>query len=266
MDVKIGLTILVLFAAVVGNTSAVGLQPSPLHDAMQRSLAAERWQFDLSSGLQKGEEFGEVAGRTPAETGRKSVLKAALFSALVPGGGQYYLDRHRTARYYFAAEAATWIGYIAFRTYGNWRKTDYIDFAAVYADAQLAGKSEDFLSWVGFYSNIREFNNLGRAFDPERPYLWDTPANHWEWQTDQDRQTYRDLRNRSKEAYRKSDFMIGAAIVNRIVSVIDAVRSAIRMNRRIGDSETFSLQERCLKLRFDPLASRQLSLTVYPGF
>lgn len=263
---KIGLLTLVLIVAAVGNISAVSLQQSPLHDAMRKSLAAERWQIDLSSGLQRGDEFGDAPGSTPVETGRKSVLKAALFSALVPGGGQYYLDRRRTARYYFAVEAATWIGYIAFRTYGNWRTTDYIDFAAVHAHAQLAGKSEDFLSWVGFYSSIREFNNLGRAFDPERPYLWDTPANHWEWQTDQERQTYRDLRNRSKEAYRKSDFMIGAAIVNRVISVIDAVRSAIRMNRRIGDSETFSQQDRSLKFRVDPLASRQLSLTVYPGF
>ena len=57
--------------------------------------------------------------------------------------------------------AMTWIGYFSFRTYGNWRRDDYVNYAAVHANARLEGKSDEFLSWVGFYENIRDFNNLG---------------------------------------------------------------------------------------------------------
>ena len=61
--------------------------------------------------------------------------------------------------------------------------------------------------------------------------------------------------------------MLGVAIVDRIVSIVDAVRSAGRINRRLGTNE-FSLgEDRSLKLSVNPFSSRQqVCLTLYPGF
>ena len=58
----------------------------------------------------------------------------------------------------------------------------------------------------------------------------------------------------------------GAAVIDRIISIIDAVRSASRMGREI-ESDEFSMEPGG-KLRFtvDPLASRQLCVTFCPGF
>jgi len=246
-----------------GSAAAVGLKHSPVHRAVQTSIASDSWRADQTF-LASDNEFG-----TPSDqgaSGRKSVFRAGLYSALIPGAGQYYLGNRRTARYFFAAEALTWIGYISFRSYGNWRRDDYINYAAVYAGAQLEGKSDEFLSWVGFYNSIRDFNNLGRAYDPERPYLPNSPENYWEWQSDEERQTFRDLRNSSKEAYRRSEFMIGLAIVDRVVSVVEAVRSASRINRRIGSLGSNTETERGIRLSVDPWStSRQVCVTVYPG-
>ncbi len=271
--VKQILMVLILVAALTGVVSAVELADTPVHEAMRVAIAGVDVPTSNVWADKSGDEFGDdqkigkPADKMATEgKGGKSVLKAGLLSALVPGGGQYYLGRRRTAKFFFAAEAATWVAYVSFHTYGNWKKADYIGYAAEHAHAQLAGKSENFLNWVGFYDNLREFNTMGRVSDPDRPYLENTPTNHWEWQSESERRMYRDLRNGSKESYRRADFMIVAAVVDRIISIVDAVRSASRMSREIEGDE-FSMQSnRRFKFAVDPLASRQVCLTVYPGF
>ena len=223
-------------------------------------------QTSVSSYASAGSDGFVTPRQEVVSSGRKSVFKAVLYSALIPGGGQFYLGQRRTARYFFTAEALTWVGYLSYHMNGDWRKNDYIEYAATHANAQLEGKSDDFITWVGFYNNIREFNSLGRAYDNGRPYLEDTPDNHWEWQSAKDRRTFRDLRNRSREAYRRSDFMIGVAIIDRVISIIDAVRCTGKINRRIGSGD-LSAANGAFEFSFDPLSSRhQLCLKFYPGF
>ena len=167
--------------------------------------------------------------------GRRSSVKAALYSVLLPGMGQYYCGQRKTARYFWAAEAASWLGLIAFRTYGGWKEDDYIQFGRDKADVQLEGKPDWFVDYVSFYDNIDQYNQFGRAIDRERPYLENISANYWFWDSRSDKNTFRELKNRSREAYRRSDFMIGAMILNRMVSAIHAVRIAGRTGKRLDD-------------------------------
>ena len=259
------LYLLVLALLVTGGAKAVTLKESPVQDAMRASIHQTRAASPTEVGFAL-DDFGPDEALESSSAGKKSVFRAALFSALVPGAGHYYLGRKRTARYFFAAEALTWIGYFSFRTYGNWKKDDYINYAAVYANAQLEGKSDEHINYVGFYENIREFNSFGRAYDPDRAYLPDTPENHWEWQSPSTRQGFRDLRNRSKEAYRRSDFMIGLAVIDRVIAIIDAVRTVGRVNRAIGDEQFGEHRGRSLKFAVNPFSTRrQVSLTLYTG-
>ncbi len=240
----------------------VELAKTPVQDAMQHSVALQSRQTDSDWGgtddsWQKDAELRE------STTGRKSLLKVGLLSALVPGGGQWYLGQRRKARYFFAAEAMTWIGYAAFRTYGNWKKDDYIRFAALHANADLEGKSDEFADFVGFYEDIDEYNTLGRAWDPDRPFLPDTPENHWRWQNSDDRSTYRDIKNRSRGFYRRSDFMVGVAIIDRLISIIDAVRAAHKANREFTIAPV-GKNGPAFKLSVHPFRScNQVCLTFY---
>jgi hypothetical protein len=250
-------SIVCIFLLCSAGECASGWVTASVETLMDRSLAADTWSSSDSS----------VSTRKPAvSTGHRSLVKAGLLSALVPGCGQYYNGRRQKARYFLAAEALAWIGFASFHSYGDWRKDDFIRFAAVRANAKLQGKSDEFADIVGFYDDIDQYNSLGRAFDPERPYLQDTPDNHWRWQSDGDRQEYRDLKNRSRESYRRSEFMIGLAVINRIVSVIDAVRDAARANRRIDPG--FSIERQSgVKLTVDPWSlRRQVCLTLYSDF
>jgi len=258
------------FAAVVmlspSWTGAVELKPTPVQDAMQISLHSGGWsdEFDDPTRTAVPKSTTTDADTQPR---RKSTLKAALLSALIPGAGEYYLGNKKKARYFFAAEALTWVGYFSFKIYGNWKEDDYVRFAAQNANARLDGKNDEFRDLVGFYTSIDEYNTFGRVFDPERAYLSDIPDNHWRWQSEEDQETYRHLKNRAREADRRSEFMIGVAIVDRIISVIDAIRDGQRLNKQFS-TESFATRGRSdMKLRINPFASKtQVSLTFYTDF
>jgi len=255
-------TILVI-ALTAACAGAVELKPTPVQDAFFAGLSSDEWK---QAPQTKGTADEETSEQPAPVVGRKSVLKAGLLSALIPGAGEYYLGRKGKARAFFAAEALTWIGYLSFRMYGNWKEDDYIRFAATNGGAQLEGKDDFFVDMMAFYSDIDEYNSLGRVSDPDRPYFPDTPEYHWRWQSDSDQSTFRDLKNSSREAYRRSDFMIGVAIVARVISVIDAVRDAIRMNRRV-DAGFSQSDQRPIEFDIDPFSSRrQVSLTLYTPF
>lgn len=262
-----------------GNLWAIDLTESRIHSTMDRVMASSRYSPGAvnasgSETFDDDEWPGTSAGKPSApsavdefeEEGKKSVFKAAALSALVPGGGQYYVGNKRTAYYFFAAEALTWAGFASFTIYSNWKENDYILHASVHANARLDGKSDEFVDLVGFYSDIHEYNSLARAFDPERPYLMDTPENHWSWDSEDSRREYRHLKNRSREASRRAEFMIGVAVVDRIISIIDAVRATRKHNRQMPSefSQDHSIQ---YKFGVHPYSTtRQFSFTVYPGF
>ena len=257
--------ILITFTVTAASVMGIELKNSPVHEAIQADIMASSVSAS-SLTMKPDDEFGGGGGTTGV-SGKKSVVKAAVYSALLPGAGQFYMGNKKTAGYFFTAEALTWLGYLAFRTYGDWREEDYINYAAEHANAQLDGKSDDFIDLVGFYSSIRDYNAYGRAYDPERPYLHDTPENHWEWQSNGEQRAFRNLKNRSREADRRSDFMFGVAIVNRLISVVDAVRSVSRHNRRLGSEFGSTDAPGTFHFAVDPSHStRQISLTVYPGF
>ncbi len=197
---------------------------------------------------------------------KKSMWKAAALSLAIPGAGQFYLGKRDKAKIYVAVETAAWAGFIGFKVYSHWKKNDLIKYAREHAGADLAGRNDEFLDLVGFYVSTREYNALGRVSDPERPYFDESPANYWEWQTGKERAVYRDLKNGSREANRRAEFMVGLAVVNRILSTIDAIRDARRMERSLDDSFSQAKQKRVL-LAFDPYDSqRQLKLTILTGW
>ena len=219
---------------------------------------------DEFDGLNQDDIRGDEKAPEVTYNRRVSTGKAALYSALVPGLGEYYIGHKTKAKYFFAAEALTWIGYFSFRTYGSWKEDDMIRFASEKANANLEGKDEFFQDMLGFYIDIDQYNTLGRVSDPERPYLEDTPENHWYWQSTDDQNAYRDIKNSARDAYRRSDFMIGVAVVNRIISIIDAVRDAKRTNSRIGE---FSVEgQRKFKFSVTPFKSQQFSFIMYTPF
>ena len=257
----------ILFVAAVvslgvQNAFSFELEDTPIQTELKnRILFADEWNIDSKNAVGKEEKSNSVIG-----SDKKSLGKAILYSALLPGMGEFYVGNKTKAKVFFTAEAMTWIGYAAFHIYGDWKKDDMIRYAADKAGAQLDGKDDQFLDYVGFYDSREDFNSLGRVTDPERPYLYDTPENYWQWTNDADRNSFKEMKNSSREAFRRRDFMIVAAVANRIISVIDAVRDVKKANRRVATNIT-DKDERTYKFSIDPMSyNRQVSITFYPSF
>jgi len=245
-----------------GSVCSIELQPTPLQNQFKQNLAlmdSDEFKDLNQNDIQGNDKAPEVTYNKRVSTG-----KAVLYSVLLPGLGEYYIGHKTKAKYFFAAEALTWVGYISLRTYGGWKTDDMIRFASEKANANLEGKDDFFQDMLGFYINIDQYNTLGRVSDPERPYLEDTPENHWYWSSTDDQEAYRNLKNSARDAYRRSDFLIGVAVLNRIISVIDSVRDAKRANNKIGG---FSVEEqRKFEFSVTPFKKQQVSITMFTPF
>lgn len=163
---------------------------------------------------------------------KKSKFVALGLSLLLPGAGQYYTNSKTKMIIFGSAEAFVWSGFFGLRMYGNWKKDDYMAWAAFHAGADVNGKPEIFYEKMTFYDNLNEYNQLARVIDGSEAYLFpSTPAYYWNWDSDQSRAHFRSLRNQSKNAYRQSLLFAGAAIINRVLAGIDAYRSASAYDR-----------------------------------
>ncbi|MDF1545460.1 MAG: hypothetical protein P1R58_10190 [bacterium] len=267
---KTVLSLTFLLALAVG-AKAIDLKPEPLQQQMRTVLMADQDDFDDFEQKPVKTE-SEVARKKQSDlsekrSGGKSVWKAGLYSAMLPGLGESYTGHKSKAKIFYAVEAVGWIGFFSYRIYGGWREDDMIDYAAIHASADLNGRDKDFIDLVGFYTDIDEYNTAGRVGDRERPYLADTPKNHWRWLSEEEQSTFRSLKNRSREAYRRSEFLIGLVVLNRVVSIIDAVRDARRSSRTIDDPFLGGDELSRLEIQINPLdQSQQVRLTWHPGF
>jgi len=168
------------------------------------------------------------------DTGKKiSMKKAMLLSFLLPGAGQYYADSKFKGQVFMGVEASIWAGFLAYRVYGGWKKGDYQDYAAAHAGVDNSGKNEEFYDWLGFYDNREEFNQLGRLYYPDRAYLPDDKSYYWQWDSEESRMAFKDMKDDSKRAFRNSTFMIGLAIANRVISGIDTYRTVKAAQTRL---------------------------------
>jgi hypothetical protein len=178
---------------------------------------------------------------TRGEAPAKSLRKALLLSMAVPGAGQQYLGNTGRARTMFAAEAAVWATFAAYRVQGHMRETRYKETANLFAEVEH-DMSDDYYTMLAYYVSSDEFNldvmREARALYPDDrerqlEYLREqgySGEDEWQWDSvDRMRQFARE-RTASKESYRRATLTTGFAVLNRMISMIDVYLS-FRLNR-----------------------------------
>ena len=171
--------------------------------------------------------------------GSKSKWKALGLSILFPGAGQLYTKQTGKMKIFGGAEIMIWTGFFGLRTYGAWKKEDYRAWAAYHAGADVNDKPDDYYETLTYYDNLDEYNQLELLYEGSQAVLYpETPEYYWNWDSDASRSHFRDLRNRSKNAYRRSLLFLGVAVINRVLSGINAYRSAGTYNRQLEFSDS----------------------------
>ena len=165
-----------------------------------------------------------LAGQSPG--------RAAALSALVPGLGQRYVNGqqwNRSSAAYVMAESAFWAGVVVSEWYRGHAQESYRTWAVQEAGAHLDGKDRRFFVTIGQYQSSEEYRDAllrSRRWD-QLSYVTD-PAFHWQWTSPFAYGQYRALRQDEDAWGRRRTAFIVAAVGNRLVSALGALRAARR--------------------------------------
>jgi hypothetical protein len=173
----------------------------------------------------------------PDEVGYKSPWTAVGLSLLLPGTGHVYGGAQGRSRIFFGTEAVVWSMAIFFDRKNAWRSDDAVNYAVSHAQLNPEGKDDEFLENLEFYQNRDEYNTAGRIIDPTRPFLAETDDTYWQWDDPASRANYRDIRNSAETASRNRTFTFYAALLNRVVSAVDAFRIVKQSNAHLRDQK-----------------------------
>jgi hypothetical protein len=197
-----------------------------LHLRQEFTSSLESSHFELSSLKQ-------------IEVKKKNTGLAIIYSLLLPGMGELYADGYQSGKYFTIAEGALWGAYIGVNTYGNWQKNRYKSFAAANGDVNIDGKDDEFFATIGEYLNVEQYNNeklLERNFFD----MLDETKYYWKW-SPEDRKAYRNMWVSSEEAFNNLRFVVGALIINRIASAVNAVRLVSAYNKRQSEELSWNV-------------------------
>lgn len=177
-----------------------------------------------------------------SEPKKKNTGLAIIYSLLLPGMGELYADSYQSGKYFTIAEGILWGTYIGINTYGNWQKDRYKSFAAVNGQVNVTGKDDDYFATISEYLNIEQYNNQ-QALERNFTKMLDEDKYYWSWKSE-DRKTYRNMWVSSEQAYNSLRFVVGALVINRIASAINAVRLVSAYNKREAADLSWNISAR----------------------
>ncbi len=186
---------------------------------------------------------------------KKSIKKAIFLSALLPGLGEYYARNTDNAIIMGGTETLIWLSYYKIGREIDWAERDYIKFVHYYAGIEADDLSEEYLQDIQDFYSSDKYNSELKAY---ARYLYDGNVTSdeyknyvekngyynqysWQWDTIDNWNSYQELRQKKRELEIISKFTIGAAIINRVVSIIDAAKSVSNYNKQISKEDNFSI-------------------------
>lgn len=169
----------------------------------------------------------------PSETKtKKNAGLAIIYSLLLPGMGELYADNYSSGKYFTIAEGALWATFIGMNVYGNWLENRYKTYAQTFAGVNPDGKDEDYYATIGLYTSIETYNNE-KALERRYDEMLNEQKFFWKWNSTEQRKTYRSMWTSSEQTFNDVRFVVGALLVNRLISAINAVRSVSNYNSEL---------------------------------
>jgi hypothetical protein len=174
---------------------------------------------------------------------RKSVKKAFFLSLAVPGAGEYYTGNARYTRGFLTAEGVVWSVWLLSNFQERMWRRDYIGYAAQEAGSNPTRDDDAYYTDLYEWPNSDWYNEYqwaeARDLYPNDPaaqasYVADklyTGADSWEWQTTDDWDYFRSLRVKSLNSKQRKNYAMGAALLNRLLSAVNAARLAKSYNK-----------------------------------
>ncbi len=167
-----------------------------------------------------------VEGDSPQFDDMGKKLTAGALSLLLPGAGQFYNGDHKKAYMFAGFEAGVWTAYGIFNSQASGREDDAKEYAILFADVSGV-HAEDYWRVIGRYDHSDQYNEvlLREARATGEVAVLIEGSDQWQWRNGEYRRGYQLLRADTNRATERRDAMTVFAVLNRVVSIWDAVRS-----------------------------------------
>lgn len=202
---------------------------STLSQSRQLFQLKEKMKVEGSEKTNFQNSFENITGE------KKNPGMAVIYSLLLPGMGELYAESYGSGVYFTVAEGLSWGALFGYNYYSDWQKDNYQGFASSNADVNPAEKDADYYANIGKYMDIEEYNRA-KALNREFDKMYDAETAGWEWDSNVERERYRTMWEESEQASNNIQLVVGAMIVNRIVSAINAVRLVSNYNEKLESS------------------------------
>ena len=185
-----------------------------------------------------------------------STKKAMVFSLILPGSGELYAHNYNKAAGFFCTEATIIFAYFRLKSETEWAKNSYQQFAFSKADVSK-DQDDSYYQLIQDYRSSDSFN--ASIYRDARNYFLiykNDPIGYenyleqnlvpqdmeWDWETTQSWLQYKELRREKQNLEVYTKFTFAAAILNRVISFIDAAITAKKYNRFNSEIGTFHIE------------------------
>ena len=170
---------------------------------------------------------------------------AFLRSLVMPGWGHLYIDKTDWTRgqIHMGAEAAMILTYAGLKVRTNSLEGNLETFAMSNANADLGGRGRDYFLAVANFDNLDEYNDYQLRARNWDGVLADTPENRWNWNSDEDRFRYQDMRERIDRNNNQFPALLTLMVANRVVSGLSAYIRARKIWKNAPETSFSYLNE-----------------------
>ncbi|MEO0136147.1 MAG: hypothetical protein ABIL39_08915 [candidate division WOR-3 bacterium] len=160
-------------------------------------------------------------------------MNPILASAIMPGWGEWILQKKNEARTFFIIEGTLWTSYYTFNYFGVKLEKSSRIFAFEHAGANPLRKDKEYFDNLEDFNSSDEYNLLieheASQYYPDDPvrqqeYIKENGyfgEDSWEWDALDNRNIYWERRKAARENLRRASFITGFLIINRLVSVVN---------------------------------------------
>ena len=151
--------------------------------------------------------------------GKVLCINQVLKSIIVPGWGEHALKEKKRSRLFSNIELSLWTACLGAYTYSHHSMLKYKSFAVEHAGVFSSGKDKKYWVDIGNYIDIENHNSehlRWRYFDE----LYDE-NDSWYWNNIDNMKKFESMRIKSDFYAKTGEYIIGAIILNHIISAID---------------------------------------------
>ena len=153
--------------------------------------------------------------------GKPFELNPILKSTLIPGWGEAVLENNKRARLFSSIEFSLWTACLATYTASYHQMLQYQSFAVEHAGVDADNKDHKYWVDIGNYIDTDQHNSEHLRWR----YLDEiySESDYWLWDNKNNMKNFESMRIRSDMLAKTGEYVIGAIIMNHLISAIDTL-------------------------------------------